>query len=401
MNFSRNLAIKNLKRRPGRTAALILLTAFLAFSIFGGSMIITSLRNGLNSYEERLGADIIVVPNQARSHGTIESIILEGIPGYFYMDNSVLDKVRATEGVEQATPQFYLASTSSGCCSVPVQIIGFEPETDFIIQPWIKESYSGTVGDYDLIVGCNINVPSDKKLKFYNVECNVVAKLDKTGTGLDNAVYTNMNTIKIMMESSTALGFDYFSDIPASKAISSVMVKTAGGADIEQVTGDINIHVRKVEATQSKNMISGIASGLTGVSRVIGILTIVIWVLAIIILIVVFAMMINERVKELAVLRVVGASRSMLSKLLMTEAGIISIVGAVLGVAIAAIVIFPFSNTIKQSLDLPMLLPGAGPTIALLVLSVVLSVIACSMTSAISAKKITKTDTGLILREGA
>jgi len=93
-----------------------------------------SLQNGLTSYEARLGADIIIVPNQARSHGSIESILLQGIPGYFYMDDSILEKARNTEGVEIATPQFYLASASAGCCSVSVQVIGFDPETDFIVQ---------------------------------------------------------------------------------------------------------------------------------------------------------------------------------------------------------------------------------------------------------------------------
>ena len=112
MKFAKNLALKNMKRKPGRTAALILLAAFLAFSVFGGSLVIMSLQNGLTSYEARLGADIIIVPNQARSHGSIESILLQGIPGYFYMDDSILEKARNTEGVEIATPQFYLASAS-------------------------------------------------------------------------------------------------------------------------------------------------------------------------------------------------------------------------------------------------------------------------------------------------
>ena len=96
MKFAKNLALKNMKRKPGRTAALILLAAFLAFSVFGGSLVIMSLQNGLTSYEARLGADIIIVPNQARSHGSIESILLQGIPGYFYMDDSILEKARNT-----------------------------------------------------------------------------------------------------------------------------------------------------------------------------------------------------------------------------------------------------------------------------------------------------------------
>ena len=399
MKFTRKLALKNLKRKPGRTAALILLSAFLALSVFGGSLIVMSLQNGLDSYESRLGADIIIVPKEARSHGSIESILLQGIPGYFYMNDSALEKARNTEGVEIATPQFYLASASAGCCSVSVQIIGFDPETDFTIKPWISKSYRGEVGDGDLIVGCNIEVPSSRKLTFYNQEYNVAGQLERTGTGLDNAVYANMNTIRQMMENSVLMGFDYFSDEPFEHAVSAVMIKVQDGYDIDQVTGDLNIHIRRVEAKKAKSMVSDIASGLTSVSRVIGLLTIMIWILSIIILIVAFAMVVNERKKEFAVLRVMGASRKMLSGLLLAESGITSIAGAVTGVLFAALILFPFLGTIQRSLNLPMLLPSMPVILLLAAGSVVLSAAAGALTGAVSARRITKAETGMILRE--
>ena len=87
MKFANTLAAKNMRRRPVRTAAMILLAAFLAFSVFAGSLVVASLQNGLKSYEARLGADIIVVPYEARTHGQFESILLQGIPGMFSMSD--------------------------------------------------------------------------------------------------------------------------------------------------------------------------------------------------------------------------------------------------------------------------------------------------------------------------
>ena len=401
MKFERQLARRNLSRRPVRTAALILLAAFLSFSVFVGSMIVLSLQNGLESYESRLGADIVVVPYEARSHGTLESILLQGIPGYFYMDETYLDQVRAISGVESASPQFYLASASAGCCSVAVQIIGFDPDTDFSIQPWIRESYSRDLGDGDVIVGSGITVPKNRILRFYNQDCRVVASLDQTGTGLDTAVYANMNTIQALMAGSQAEGFDYFGGAAPQRTISSIMVKVKDGCSIESVANDINIHVRHVEATQAKTMVSSIAGGLTNVSRIIGGLTAMIWALAIVILILAFVMISHERTREFAILRVMGASQRMLSGLLRWEAAFISLVGAVLGVAVGALVVFPFSSLIRGKLDLPYLMPGSGVVLGLLVGSVVLAVAAGSLTSAISAYRISRIDTGLILREGA
>ena len=106
----RKLPFTNLRRKPGRTAALILLTAFLAMSVFGGSMVVMSLRNGLKSLESRLGADIIVVPSSAQSKVSFKNMLLTGTTGAFYMSGDNLDRTLEVEGVEKASPQVFLSS---------------------------------------------------------------------------------------------------------------------------------------------------------------------------------------------------------------------------------------------------------------------------------------------------
>ena len=214
-------------------------------------------------------------------------------------------------------------------------------------------------------------------------------------------MYANMNTIKEMMSNAQDIGFHYFDDVNADRAISSVMIKVQDGYSIEDVTDDINIHVRHVEATQAKSMISSIAGGLSNVSGMIGILIAMIWILAIVILMIAFAMIINERKKEFAILRVAGASQRMLSRLLRTESAILSITGSIAGAGAACLIVFPFSGLIRDQLDLPYLLPNIAWIIALLTGAVVISVLAGWMTSLFSAHKIGQNETGLVLREDA
>ena len=364
LKFERMLSVKNLRRKPLRTGALVLLSALLACSLFGGSVVVLSLRRGLNSYESRLGADIVVVPNEAASHGTLETILLQGIPGYFYTDASCLEKIRATEGVEAATPQFFLSSASAGCCSMEVQIIGFDPETDFSIQPWIGDRYPGSLRDGELIVGSEIMVPRSRELKFYNTSCRVAAQLDPTGTGLDNAVYANMHTVKAMVRCAQELGFHAFDNANPDSTVSSVMVRVKNGYSIEGVTSDINSHIRRVRASQTRSMISSIAEGLGGVSRVIGFLTGMIWLLSTVILILAFAMISNERKREFAILRVMGASRRTLSWMLFVESGLTSFSGAAIGIFIAAVLLLPFRSMMRHALDrdyLPAVCGRGGP----------------------------------------
>ena len=117
-----SLAVKNLRRKPGRTLALTLLTAFLALAVFGGSVVVLSLRNGLNSLEARLGADIILVPSEAQSKVSFRNMFLQGTTGAFYMDAAVPDKALEVEGVEKAAPQTFLASLKADCCSIKIQV---------------------------------------------------------------------------------------------------------------------------------------------------------------------------------------------------------------------------------------------------------------------------------------
>ena len=401
MSFAKKLSVQNLKRKPGRTAALVLLTAFLSLSVFAGSVIVTSLRNGLDSYGDRLGADIVVVPYEAAATKQFESILLQGIPGMFYMDEQYYEKVCNTSGVEIAAPQFYLASTSAGCCSVPVQIIGFDPENDFTVQPWIRDSYDSELGDGDIIIGSDLTLPADGMLKFYNTECRVVAQLDKTGTGLDTAVYANMDTIREMIANAKELGFRSFDDIDPDNTVSAVLIRIADGYDAAKVTGDINIHVRHVEAEQTTDMLSGIAGGLQSVSRVVGILTAMVWILAVVILVIAFAMISRERTKEFAILRVMGASRRMISRLLLAESAIVSLLGAVIGLVLGLLIVFPFSSLIGSSLGMPYLMPGAGAVVIMAAASLLLAVLAGSLTAAAAAYRAGKVDAGLALREGA
>ena len=400
MKFEIKLAIKNIKGHWGRSAALFALAALLACSIFGGSIIIRSLQNGLRSYEKRLGADIIVIPEEAAGEGTFESILLQGIPGYFYMDMDVLEAIRGLEGVKAASPQFYLASASSGCCDTLVQIIGFDPDSDFSVKPWILKNYGKMINDGDVIVGSDIRIPENKSFRFYNVECRAVAKLGKTGTGLDSAIYADMNTIQRMMESADKIGFDYFESVEPENAVSSVLIDVTDGYEVRDVARKINLEFEGVRAISSKDMVSGISEGLSGVSKVVGGLIVFIWGLSIAVLIVSFNMIVNERVGELALLRIIGGTKKMLAGVLLWETIIISVGGGLLGNALASLVIISFSDILRDVLKVPLLLTNGWIIGIVFLFSVLVSTIVCVLTSVIAANRITSKDTALILREG-
>ena len=104
------LAKKNVINRPLRSIALVVLLAFLTFTAFAEMAVTMALQNGFESLRERLGADIMVVPYEASTKSSLESIILQGNTGYFYMSGDVVEKIASMNGVERCSAQYYLAS---------------------------------------------------------------------------------------------------------------------------------------------------------------------------------------------------------------------------------------------------------------------------------------------------
>src|SRR5215471_5685632 len=175
------LSLKNLSARPVRTACLVVVVAILAFTIFGGSILALNLQQGLDTMTKRFGADLMVVPQGASEKA--QALLLRGDSGYFYFDAGIADRVAGTEGVVCASPQFFLTSLSTECCDDEVQLIAYDPSTDFVVQPWIAEKHHESVRDGQVVVGNRIDIRSNGTIKLFNHEYKVAAQLSKSASG--------------------------------------------------------------------------------------------------------------------------------------------------------------------------------------------------------------------------
>lgn len=400
MSVFKNISYKNIVRRPGRTFILIILSALLCFSVTGGSLAITSLKGGLLSLKSRLGADVMVVPYEATTKTNFSNMILQGNPGYFYMDRSVLDKIKKIEGIKEISEQYFLASAKAGCCSAKLQLIGFDPATDFTIKPWVKESYDAELGEYEMLVGNDLNAFAGDQLTFYNKVCTVKGKLKKTGTYLDTAVYMSIDSVKALLKSAEDLGMVTNGKGSPDKLTSCILINVADGHTPLEVMSEINTKTRGVEAIRTQDMISGVAGQLESASKIISFLIIAIWLLSIFILILAFTMIANERKKEFAILRVIGSSRKMVAGIILKEAFMVNLMGSLIGALVAVTTVMLLGGVSLTSFDLPFLLPDITEMFLLGIITIVVSVLAGCLASSLSAFKASKIDTALILREG-
>ncbi|WAW09012.1 ABC transporter permease [Oxalobacter vibrioformis] len=357
---------ENLAQRPFRTAGLILIVLVFSFLLFGGSILIESIRTGINSMSQRLGADLMVVPHGYEKQ--LQSALLRGEPSSFYLEQSLEQKIKAMDGVDKVSSQIFIASLQAACCTLPVQLIGFDPETDFIVTPWIKNSLSRELTDDEIIVGSKIEGEPGGHITFFGKRYRIAARLDRTGMGFDTSVFLKLDTARNMIRKLEIAPLFDVKDL--DQVVSSVMVKAKAGQDTRALANTIlqrHAMAFNLDMVMSRTMMSDIASRLQSFSLVMYALGGLLWLLATGVLMLVFSIVVNERRREFSLLRVLGASRKKLSGILMTEAFLISLAGSIGGLFLSALIVFSFRTLISNMIGLPFLLP-AFPKIGLVFL---------------------------------
>lgn len=390
----------NLKKKVVRTACLMGLVAVLSFSLFSGLILTTSLRGGLDSMQQRLGADFMVVPdgNQAKFEGAL----LRGEPGTFYFGKDTEKILSGIEGILKTTPQFFITSLSTDCCSYQVQLIGYEPKTDFVIAPWISDQMKKDLEKGELVVGSKLDNQLGDTLKFFGREYVVAGRLQETGLGFDTSIFMNFDTAQNILDDAREKGINY--QFNKGDSISAVMVKAEDGYAAPQINNAIVDRLReagiKADVVASRTILTTASDHITQFIFYVKVFSVMLWVLTAILLSVVFTFSVHERKREIAVLRILGATKGKLLQLIFGEAAIIGAGGSLVGLILAFLVLFPFSNLISLKLNLPFVLPSPQWITLLSMLSFLLTGAAGPAASVFSAYRIVKNEIQATMREG-
>jgi len=401
MILLKNLAYRNLASYKARTISLIIFSFLMALSIFAGTIVVQGIKQGLQLVQKRLGADILIVPEDSKREFDAQTVLIQANPGYFYMPKEKYDEVLKFEGIEKASPQIFLASASAGCCSAKLQLIGFDPETDFTIQPWIRDTLKNPqIKKGDVIVGNNITVDEDGYIRLYGNSCYIKGKFSATGSSMDNAVYMNYDTVKELINSSFDKGLNQYEIFDTESVISSIFVKVKEGYSIEELAKKLEQNIEGINVYTSKSMVSGIADNLQNVSKMANTFIIIFWAVSFFMTLLIFLMMINERKREFASLKTMGADKKLLSSLIIKESLGVNLTGGLLALILASVIFISFRRAFATIFGAGFILPQAHIILFFAILAI-LAVLVSSLISALLAiHKINRMDASLILKEG-
>ena len=248
----------------------------------------------------------------------------------FYMNKDIIQKVEKVKGVGKLTWQTYLASAPGQCCSIPpAEIVAFNQKTDFIVTPWLKKSLRRDLKPDEALIGYNSNLNFgllNVNSTMFNIKFKFVGVLEKTGTGLDNAIFISDKDVKdIIAHSSMAK--------VKPNQISAIFVKVKKGYNPKDVARDIMNDIMQVDVIQRANIGKRMLSTLGDINKIFLITILMASVLSIFLTWTIFSAIVNERFREIGIMKAIGAKGSHIVKLFVMEVLLLGLIGSLIGTA--------------------------------------------------------------------
>jgi putative ABC transport system permease protein len=393
-----NLAQRNLRRKFVRTLVLLLIVAVVTGTLLGASIFISGMKNALKIGTYRLGADVLVVPEKNESQA--KAALLAGEPTSFYMSRDIFERVKKVEGVKKASPQLFIKPASFTCCyNVDAFLVAFDPATDFTISPWLEKNLRKPLVGNEVIVGSALPIIAGDTIPFFGSPFEVVGTMEPTGMKFfDQSVFMTMDAAYRMAENSQTKSMQPISI--NENEISAVLVQVQDNFTPDRVAIRIEHDVEGVKAIASDEVISTVRRQLGGLLKGILVISAILWALALLMMGFAFYMIVNERQRELGLLRAMGAKKKHVFGLIVSEAVIVSVVGGVVGIAIGSTLLFSFKDMIIHSLKLPYLLPSVTVLAELVSGAVLFSLLTGLLSSLLPAASASKMEPYEAIRKG-
>jgi putative ABC transport system permease protein len=348
------LLVRNLANRPYRNIATIFAFAFIAATLFSSQYLMNGAQASLATGMSRMGADILVVPEEYAATG--QTVILTGQPSSFFFSDSNFEKISRIPGVAKASPQIYIATLFASCCAAPVQMIAIDPGNDFTIAPWLKKNPGVKLGKDDIIIGSAVIQDVGNDLMFYGHTFHVVGILERTGMGVDNSVFTRFEDAYVMADESELKAVKKLT-IPTGM-VSAVLVKVEPGTSPAAVAREIQDQIPGTKTLTPNGLLNTVSGQLGAVRRLLTGATLAVTIVSIPLLAFISAMVAHERRREIALLRALGATKTYVVRLMLAESFSLAVIGGLIGIGAAVVILVFFQDFIATSLKIPFIIPA-------------------------------------------
>ena len=343
----------NIARRRTQSTLTVAITALTVMVFVTVMGIFQTVNQGLALSRERLGADAILMPKYSNAKG--DDLLFTAMPENIYMPIETVEQAKQLKGVAAMSPQFYCQTLALGCCDPgeEARIIGYDPETDFILTPYLDEEHKNGINQEQVIVG---NAYEDEDLVGMNYMIlgrvfKVVSVLQPTGTGMDSTFFMDWRTAQDMCLESEVLRENWTKRDPHDY-ISVIMIKFEEGVDPNAFVRQVEESGMEAKVLLTGETISDLQSQLEVTMKVMFALWVASLLIAVLSLIGRFNALAKERKKEIGLLRAIGLKKGQVFGLIIGETCTMALMGGVLGSAVALICMSPVIEMLKGAFKL-------------------------------------------------
>ena len=318
-----SLAVRNLRRRKTRTLLTIAGVAIAVAILFSLLSFSAGYERQLNSEMENLGFNLLAVPKGCPYEAT--TLILHGgvIPKYLSGDDLV--RTRATPGVAVAAPLLLQQVMVDG---MPHIVYGIDPDAMLPLKPaWkVNGRFFSANETHVMVIGSALaemeNLGPGSVIPFGQAEepFTIIGVLEPTGGEDDNFHFLPLADAQRVFKKEgliTAIAVRA-SDV---KEIPSIAAELEKVPDIQvvtmaQVTGTIMNLVGSARSLLFSVIVIAIVISAAGITNTL-------------------LMSVNERTREIGMMKAIGAEGSHIAVLLLAETVIITAAGGIAGIAAA------------------------------------------------------------------
>jgi len=395
------LATSNIRRKLFRSVSLVLALSVVIGAFFADVLLTGSISNTLELGAGRLGADLVVVPKSAEKEAG--DLLMNGTPHIFNLAPQTLDTLKGWEGIEKISPQLFFRPFSYLVCCTTEQVlmVGYDPETDFTIAPWVNYFLHQNQADDELVVGARVKFYPGQKVSLFGKLLSVIATLDHTGIGyFDRSAFMPMDgarkLITYLREAEKRNRLHKRRNIddlslthlyaPTSEqekemekidaqGISAIFIKCRDGVDVKKMAKRITKEIPSTAVINVRAATISVKRQLTSMLDALFPPIIILMIMGTVILAVVFSMSANERKREVGLLRAMGARERDIFNLFLGESVLISIMGGIFGVLGGGSLMILFKHRIMASLKLLYIWPSAATVAEVVLLTLAASVL--------------------------
>ena len=392
------IALRNIRGNLVKSLAIFLCVFGVAAFFVATILIMGGAQSSLDRGLERLGADILVLPEGAEAK--MESAVLMGKPARMWMPSDTLGKVLAVDGVDKASPQIYLQSLLERPLLRGGRDVhgGLRPEDRLLGHTVARQGTGPRPQQGRGHRGTNVFVPEGEQyIMLYGYNLDLKGTLEPTGIGIDGTLFMTQETADELARWSAKTAVQPLAVPPDS--VSSVLVKVAPGVDRHAVAAQIQKEVDGVVALETPNLFGTFRQQMMGLLWLLLVMLGLAYIVAAVLIGLVFSMAAHERRREMALLRASGATPFFIFRTLWTEAVVVAAAGGVIGVIVSSLAVLLLRNYLAGALHMPFLFPSAGTFLAIVAAALGLSLLTATLAVLVPARRISRVEPALAMKE--